>query len=122
MNLIPTYQRNGFSLIEVIVALVIAGSALLALAGTGTVTLRLATRARVDARLTATAAARLELLASQSCAALASGEYAIGAISENWEVSRDYQSAQISAQAATVHLGAPRSATHSTRVRCEVVP
>ena len=80
-------MRNGFTLVEVIVALVLLQIAMLALAGTTAVAARDFATARRDTRAQMLARNRLALLRAQTCPAAGSGSVSVaGGFAERWTV------------------------------------
>lgn len=82
-------HRRGFTLVELIVALLIVDVALLALVGSGTTLSREVAIAALRARAEAGATARMERLASESCSGAAFGDSVWApAVHEWWTVAR----------------------------------
>jgi Tfp pilus assembly protein PilV len=81
-------RREGFSVVEVLVALLLVSVGLLAMAGTSSLALRTAHTAAAELRAAHRAALRLELLAGPGCAAPASGVVpaGTGGMRESWTV------------------------------------
>ena len=83
-------MRSGFTLVEVIVALVLLQVAMLALAGTTAVAARDFATARRDSRAQTLARNRLELLRARTCPAVETGTVTDeGGFVERWSVEGD---------------------------------
>ncbi|MEO6526290.1 MAG: prepilin-type N-terminal cleavage/methylation domain-containing protein [Gemmatimonadaceae bacterium] len=80
--------RRGFSVVEVIVALVLVTVGLLGVAGNGALAVRVSGAAVRERRAVQRAADRIANLASRSCASARSGRLVdgAGAITERWTV------------------------------------
>jgi prepilin-type N-terminal cleavage/methylation domain-containing protein len=81
-------RRPGFSIVEVLVALVLVTVGLLGIAGNGALAMRVAGAAARERRAAQRAADRLALLGSQGCALARSGTLTDpdAALSEQWTV------------------------------------
>ena len=75
---------RGFTLTEVLVALVVLAVGLIGLASAGAVASRLAGRGRWDMEAAALAAQRLEVLRSQACGGPSYGETVTGPLTVSW--------------------------------------
>jgi prepilin-type N-terminal cleavage/methylation domain-containing protein len=82
-------RRSGFSLVEVVIALVVAAVGLLAVAGVDATAWRRRTRADLAAAAALAARVRAERVTSLACGASASGTLAAaGRLVERWTVTR----------------------------------
>lgn len=79
-------SRRGFSLIEVMIAMVILTVGILGLAASATVVTRMTGRGGRYGGSASVASARFERLRATACASLASGEATTGKYSESWTV------------------------------------
>jgi prepilin-type N-terminal cleavage/methylation domain-containing protein len=77
-------SRRGFTLVELLVAIVLVNVGLLALVGGSTAVVRRHTAIRARTAAVQTAALRLELMAATSCSAVVAGSTATSAGSEVW--------------------------------------
>ena len=103
-------SANGFTLIEVIVALVLLTIGVLGLAGVARSVARLTSESARLATATALAGARVERLRAGRCAGLASGSAATGAYTEEW-------SADAGGAARAVRVTVTYPATGGSRTR-----
>lgn len=82
----PGASRDGSTVVELLIALVIVTIGLLALAGAAALVARETGRGHRELALARAARTRLERLTSTPCAALASGSAAANGIAERWTV------------------------------------
>lgn len=87
--------RSGFTLIELIAAILILVVGVLGLASTAAVVMRQITAASMQTRAAVTAQSRLERLRSISCAAMTAGTATSGGITETWRVTVGARTATI---------------------------
>jgi type IV pilus assembly protein PilV len=86
---IPAVQkrRSGFSIVELLVAVVILAIGVLALAGTSAIVLRQMTGARTQTNASQIASSRIEYMSGMDCAGLAaSGSSTTPGVTESWTV------------------------------------
>lgn len=76
--------RNGFTVIELVVTIVVLTVGLLAMAANSAVIGRQMRGARVMTEASSTAQARFETLRSKPCATLTGGAQTVGQVSEVW--------------------------------------
>src|SRR5215208_953183 len=81
--------RAGFTLVEVVVAVLVLTAGLLGLVGCTAAVLRAMGYAARQARADSAARLRVEWLASRSCAALADGSARDGELEEQWRARVD---------------------------------
>jgi prepilin-type N-terminal cleavage/methylation domain-containing protein len=80
-------SRGGFTLVEMLVAVVILAVGVLGLAATSATVLRQMTGANMQSRASQIAASRIELLSGRTCPALGvAGSATTGAVTETWNV------------------------------------
>ena len=116
----PT-ARPGFTLAELLVALLLVNCALVALVSTSAATARWLASAGAGARAASAAVARVERLASQSCAVASSGSVVdTRGLREWWTVAReDDGSRSLSDSVEYLSLrGVRRTAAASARTLC----
>jgi prepilin-type N-terminal cleavage/methylation domain-containing protein len=82
--------RAGFTLTELIIALVLLSIGVLALAGTAAVAAFASSASTLTERAAARGEARLEALRAAGCAVAASGNAASGALEEQWVVRHNH--------------------------------
>jgi prepilin-type N-terminal cleavage/methylation domain-containing protein len=85
----PPDHPPGFTLVELLVALVVLSVGVLGLAGSARLLLRQATWSAVRARAASLADVRFELVAAGGCAVAAGGSRDVDGIAEAWSVRRD---------------------------------
>ena len=78
--------RAGFTLVELIIAIVILVVGVLGLASTAAVVMRQITGSSMQTRAAMMAQSRLETLRSNTCAAMAAGTATTNGITETWRV------------------------------------
>ena len=112
--------RPGFTLAELLVALLLVNCALVALVSTSAATARWLASAGARTRAASAAVARVERLASQSCAVASSGSVDARGLREWWSVDReDDGSRSLSDTVEYLSLrGARRTAGASARTLC----
>jgi Tfp pilus assembly protein PilV len=118
--------RGGFTVVEVLIAVVLLEIGVLALVGTSGLVLRLLGRGTTTTHAAWVALDRLERLrselhASPSCMTAAGSDSATHGIIETWAVAGLSESASLRELRVTVSYpvaGGSRSATMTTRVRC----
>jgi prepilin-type N-terminal cleavage/methylation domain-containing protein len=110
-------RRAGFSLIELLVALVLLDLALLAVAGTSAAAARHLAAARARGRLATIAQSRVEWVASQPCGPASGGTVTFPGGTEIWSVSAP--SGAIRVVHDSIELGAPPDRyVFTSRVPC----
>lgn len=118
--------RGGFTVVEVLIAVVLLEIGVLALVGTSGLVLRLLGRGTATTHAAWVALDRLEQLrselhASPACMASAGSDSAARGIVETWSVSGLSESPSLRDLRVTVSYpvaGGSRSATMTTRIRC----
>ena len=88
-------MRGGFTLVEVLVALLVFELGMLALTGVAAVAARDLASASRTARANALARNRVEALRSTSCPEPASGSASVGGTTERWRVSVEHNARRI---------------------------
>lgn len=112
-----TMRRDGFTLVEVVVAVVILGVGVVAVAGTFGNSARMVGQGWRFTRAAAIASQRLETLRRQAnstsprCTALASGTQTSGSITQTWTVTANGNLRNIR---VTVRVPRPRGASVDT--------
>ena len=109
--------RPGFTLIEVVVAVVLIDVGLMSLVAGSAVLLRRITETRAESAARQAAANRLETLASQRCIATA-GTSAANGLRESWSSELIDGTRELRDSATYSALGHTRSVTIRTRVPC----
>lgn len=89
-------SRGGFTLVEVLVAIVILATGALALAGSAAVTVRRMAEAARRSTAVSMARSRAESSLASPCAVLASGSETAGGVRSDWIVAAGSVSAELS--------------------------
>ena len=110
----------GFTLVEVVVALLVLTSGVLGLAGSTAVMVRAVREAAREGAAAAAARRRIESLAARPCAALADGSARDGALDERWTVRVDSASrtALVTERVRDAALRDGRVSSYTTIVPC----
>ncbi|MBA2627443.1 MAG: prepilin-type N-terminal cleavage/methylation domain-containing protein [Gemmatimonadales bacterium] len=114
----------GFTIVEVLVAAVVLGVGVIALAGTSGLVTRMVGDGRRSTRMVQALEARLELIRSQAlapggCGALASGTAALpGGATETWDISGAGATRGVRAAVAFRTAHGPAGDTLTTIVAC----
>jgi prepilin-type N-terminal cleavage/methylation domain-containing protein len=112
--------RGGFSLVEMIVAIVLLSVGLLALAGTtGAVTDLMVDGAR-QTEAGSIAQRRFETLQGTACTSIAGGSATTGVFGESWTVTNvGSTSKRVSLTVTYTQYGSSKSQTFNTVIRCK---
>lgn len=110
--------RSGFTLIEVIVAIVILATGALALAGSAAVTVRRMAEAARRTAAVSMARSRAEISLALPCGSLASGSETAGAVRSEWVVSPGSASAELSQRVSYPTFRGERSDDFLTAAPC----
>ena len=114
-------DRRGFTIIEVVVAILVLTTGLLALAGTAATVTRMITQGQLYSEASAMATERIEILRGVSCDNMASGSSTQGRFTVTWRV----QSVVVGrAREVTVLVNAPTTSgtrvdTFATTIACQ---
>ena len=114
----PRHRRAGFTLVELIVAIIILTVGVLGLASVSAVVMRQITGSSFQNRAAAIASSRFERLRSVSCAAAAGGTATSGGITERWTVQMLNRSMQIQDVVTWTERGRTRTMTFTTLRPC----
>ena len=121
MDRSPNLRGDGFSLVEVIVALVLLTIGVLGLAAASRSVVRMTSEAARIGAATALASARVERLRAGPCPGIAAGTAVAGALTENWSVTAAGE-ARIVSVTVTYGTGAgPRTRTLTAAIACAPV-
>lgn len=110
--------KRGFTIVELLVAMVMLSVGILALAGTAAVTVRQLGGARQQILAANVAQVRLEQLMSANCTTLSSGSAAARGVSESWTVT---DSARAKFVVETVRFqtrGVTRTQSYKAMITC----
>lgn len=110
--------RRGFTLVELIAAIIILVVGVLGLASTAAVVMRQINGAGMQTRAAVIAQSRLERMRSISCAALASGTATNGGVTENWIFGLTTRAAWMIVTVRWTERGTPRSVTFTSQRPC----
>jgi type IV pilus modification protein PilV len=97
-------REGGFTIVEVLIAVLILSVGLLALVGSAAVTTRMISQGQRYSQASALANERFEILRSQTCAAMTNGSATQGRFTVTWTVAAD---ASGRARIATVQVVSP---------------
>ena len=111
-------NNRGFSLIEVMVAMLILTVGVMGLAASATSITRMTGEGGRTGGAAAVASSRFELLRATACASLASGTATSGKYSESWTVSSSGQLVTVAETVTYVRGRASRSAVFTTYISC----
>lgn len=117
-------RESGFSLVEVLVAMVILTVGVLALAASSAAITRMTSEGGRSGGSAAVASARFENLRATPCASLASGTATTGPYSESWTVAVSPIAGILRDISLTVtynSVPAPRTARYETQISCALV-
>lgn len=117
--------RSGFTIVEVLVAVMILGVGIVAMAGTSGMVTRMIGRGKVEGRVTQLATQRIERLrvtaysATPKCAGLAGGgPVASGRLTESWTVAVDGTGRLINVTVSYPTPRGTRSRTLTAYIEC----
>jgi type IV pilus modification protein PilV len=111
-------NNRGFSLVEVIVAILILTVGVLGLAAAATAVTRMTGEGGRSGGAAAVASSRFERLRATACASLASGTATSGKYSESWIVSASGQPVTVTETVTYVRSRSYRSVVFATYISC----
>ncbi len=111
-------KKRGFSLIEVMVAMVILSVGVIGLAASATAITRMTGEGGRSGGAAAVASTRFEQLRATACASLANGTATSGKYSESWTVSSSGQLVTVTETVTYVGSRVSRSAVFTTYISC----
>lgn len=116
-------SRRGFTLVELLLAIIVFSIGVLGLAGTAAIVSRQMNSAQYQALAATRAVARLDSLASVSCTMLTDGTSTNRGVSEAWRVTRfpnaaPFITADVTNTVTWTFRGRTRSQVYTTRVAC----
>lgn len=111
-------ERRGFTLIEVVVAIVLLAVGALALAGSAAITLRQMSDSSRSAAVASAARTRAETAFSESCAALSGGNQRSPGIRSDWSFTPGPQSADLRQRVTYGTRGGDHTDEFLTTVPC----
>lgn len=113
------FTREGFTLVELIVALLLLSIGLLGLAGSATVVTRLMGAGSQLTIAAAVAESRIEALAAEPCVSTTGGPVTTRGITESWTVSGTGQTRTVrDSLSYVVARGGPRFMLHEGAIQC----
>ena len=110
--------RRGFTLVELIAAIIILVVGVLGLASTAAVVMRQINGSSMQTRAALIAQSRLERLRSGNCALLNSGTATSGGITETWRTGPQNRSAWMIVTVTWTERSTPRSVTFTSQRPC----
>jgi prepilin-type N-terminal cleavage/methylation domain-containing protein len=114
-----TRRHSGFTLIELVIAIVLLSIGAIALAGSAAAIARQMAISARRSRATMIARSRAEESQSRPCAALSSGSEALPGIRSEWEVSMSSVSAELGQRVEYQSLFGQRADVYRTAASCE---
>ena len=114
----PASRRAGFTLVELIVAIIILVIGVLGLASASAVVMRQIAGSSAQSRAAAIAQSRFEQIRSQSCAAAVGGTRTDGGITETWRTTMLNRSLQIVVVVSWREKSSTRTQTFTTIRPC----
>ncbi|HVE77923.1 MAG TPA: prepilin-type N-terminal cleavage/methylation domain-containing protein [Gemmatimonadaceae bacterium] len=116
-------SRPGFTLVEMLLAIIVFAVGVLGLAGTSTVIMRQMNAAQQQSQAAVQAQARLDSLAGVSCVMLAAGGAMHRGVRHRWTVLRTpavapFSTARIADTVTWVTRGATKRQVYTTRIAC----
>jgi len=111
-------SRGGFTLVEVLVAIVILATGALALAGSAALTVRRMAEAARRSAAVSMARSRAESSLASPCGSLASGSETAGGVRSDWVVSTGSGSAELSQRVSYPTTRGSRSDDFLTAAPC----
>ena len=113
------HEQGGFTLVELIVALLLLSIGLLGLAGSATVVTRLMGAGSQLTIAAAVAESRIEALAAEPCVSTTGGPVTTRGITESWTVSGTGQTRTVrDSLSYVVARGGPRFMLHEGAIQC----
>jgi prepilin-type N-terminal cleavage/methylation domain-containing protein len=116
-------NRGGFTIIEVLVAVLILTVGVLGLAGTAAAVTRLITQGQIYSEATALATERIEILRSMACDHMTASSETRGRYTVTWsfrDVGVDGRARQVKVDVQSPRPGdTPRTDTFSTTIGCQ---
>jgi type IV pilus modification protein PilV len=116
--LLRKVARRGFTLVELIIAIIILVVGVLGLASTAAVVMRQITASSMQTRAAMMAQSRLEQLRSVPCANMANGNAASKGVTETWRVTVNARTATIVNVVTWTERRTPRSVTFTSERPC----
>jgi type IV pilus assembly protein PilV len=110
--------RRGFTLVELIIAIIILVVGVLGLASTAAVVMRQITASSMQTRAAMTAQSRLERLRSMPCANMVNGAATVGGVTETWRVTVNARTATMVDVVTWVENKVTRSVTFTSERPC----
>jgi len=110
--------RQGFTIVELLVAMVMLTIGILALAGTAAVTVRQLGGARQQILAANVGQARFEQLLSTPCSTLTGGSASAGGVSETWTVSDSARAKFVVETVSYRYRGAVRTQSFKGMITC----
>jgi type IV pilus assembly protein PilV len=114
----PARNRRGFTLVELVVAILVITIGVIGLASTAGAVTRQMGGSRRMLIASSVARARLEWLSAQNCAALTSGSTNTRGIAESWTVTPGTRSVSVQLGVTYTTTRGNRTQSYSTRIPC----
>ena len=111
-------SRRGFTLVELIAAIIILVVGVLGLASTAAVVMRQITGSSMQTRAAVVAQSRFERLRSVNCAAAVAGTASANGITETWRTTMQTRSMMMSVVVSWRERGRTRSVTFTSQRPC----
>ena len=111
-------KRSGFTLVELIAAIIILVIGVLGLASTAAVVMRQITGSSMQTRAAIMAQSRLERLRSVNCAAMTAGSATRNGITETWRFGPANRAAWMMVTVSWAERSATRSVTFTSQRTC----
>lgn len=121
------YTGSGFTLVEVLVAIVVLGIGIIAMAGSSSSITRMIGRGKMETRAAVAASRRMEMLrlaAGSTSPACTHPAFATGGpvfssgVTESWDVPASGKVRHVRVRVTYLTVRGPRTATLETRVAC----
>lgn len=116
------HDARGFTLVEMLVAIVVLTVGVLGLAGTSALITRQIGGGAVQSRAATIAASRFELLHASDCRNLASGTATARGITESWTVSNETRRVRVSTTVTLPTVRGARTQTFQSTIPCPALP
>jgi len=113
-----TQSQRGFTIVEMLIAVVIFSVGLLALAGTASVTMMTLTSTQSRSIATSVAESRFERMGATACASRASGSAVSRGISETWTLDRLARADDVTVSVTFLSNHRPRTEQFRTFLPC----
>ena len=112
--------RSGFTIIEIMVAMLVLTVGLLALAGSAALVTRMVTQGHLDTEASTVAAQRFEILRSQPCDSISGDTATMGPHATTWTVTTiaNGRARQVTVQVASPTTRGSRSRDYATTIFC----